>query len=143
MDLQQLSGLAFIQGIIDGTIPPPSISKTMPMKMVKASEGAVEFEVQANEQHLNPMGGVHGGFAATVLDSVSGCAVHTTLPAQVGYATVDLNIKMVKPVPINTKLIATGKVISKSKSLATAEGYIKDGDGKIYAHGTATCLIKS
>ena len=143
MDHQQLSGLEFIQGIINGKIPNPPISKTIPMKMVKADEGSVEFEVQANEQHLNPMGGVHGGFAATVLDSVTGCAVHTTLAANVSYATVDLNVKMVKPVPLNTKLIAVGKVISKSKTLCTSEGFIKDINGKIFAHGTATCIIKS
>jgi len=138
-----LTGREFIQGIIDGTIPNPPISQTVPMKMVKAEEGYVEFEVQADNRHLNPMGGVHGGFAATVLDSVTGCAVHTTLPPNISYATVDLNVKMVKPVPLDTKLIATGKVISKSKSLSTSEGFLKDNHGKIYAHGTATCIIKS
>ena len=137
-----LTGLEFIQSIISGKIPNPPISQTVPMKMVKAEEGCVEFEVQADERHLNPMGGVHGGFAATVLDSVTGCAVHTTLPANTNYATVDLNIKMVKPVPMDTPLIAIGKVISKSKLISTCEGYLKDSDGKIYAHGTATCVIK-
>jgi len=142
MNTEQLTGLEFIQGIVNGKIPNPSISETVPMKMVKAAEGYVEFEVQADSRHLNPMGGVHGGFAATVLDSVTGCAVHTTLPALASYATVDINIKMVKPVPLNTSLIATGKIISKSKSLATSEGFLKDSGGKIYAHGTATCIIK-
>jgi len=139
---EHLTGLEFIQGIIEGKIPNPSISEMIPMKMVKASEGFVEFEVHANNHHLNPMGGVDGGFAATVLDSVTGCVVHTTLPALASYATVDLNIKMVKPVPVNILLIATGKIVSKSKSLATSEGLLKDSSGKIYAHGTATCIVK-
>jgi len=142
-DTKHLSGLEFIQGIINGEIPSPPISHTFPMKMLKAEEGYVEFEVQADNRHLNPMGGIHGGFAATVLDSVTGCAVHTTLPVNVSYATVDLNVKMVRPVPVDTKLIAIGKVISKSKSLSTSEGQLKDVSGKIYAHGTATCIIKS
>lgn len=140
--LQNLSGLEIVQRVASGAIPHPPICETVPMRISKVSEGAVEFEVQADNRHLNPMGGVHGGFAATVIDSITGCAVHTTLGVNSSYATVDLNVKMVRPIQLDTKLFATGNVISRSKSISTAEGYIKDADGKIYAHGSATCIIK-
>ncbi|EPJ4856766.1 PaaI family thioesterase, partial [Acinetobacter baumannii] len=87
------------------------------------------------------LGGVHGGFAATVLDSVTGCAVHTMLPAGVGYGTIDLNVKMCRPLPQNQVLIATGKVINLSKNLGISEGKITDEEGKLYAYATATCMI--
>ncbi|MFK7200600.1 PaaI family thioesterase [Acinetobacter baumannii] len=93
------------------------------------------------DNHLNPLGGVHGGFAATVLDSVTGCAVHTMLPAGVGYGTIDLNVKMCRPLPQNQVLIATGKVINLSKNLGISEGKITDEEGKLYAYATATCMI--
>ncbi|MFI7983472.1 PaaI family thioesterase, partial [Acinetobacter baumannii] len=82
-----------------------------------------------------------GGFAATVLDSVTGCAVHTMLPAGVGYGTIDLNVKMCRPLPQNQVLIATGKVINLSKNLGISEGKITDEEGKLYAYATATCMI--
>ncbi|MDB6063039.1 MAG: putative thioesterase [Verrucomicrobiaceae bacterium] len=141
--LTNLTGLELITGVIEGRIPHPSIAETIPMKIVKAAEGFVEFVVEADTRHLNPMGGVHGGFAATVMDSITGCAVHTTLATGMSYATVDLALKMIRPIPLHTKLIATGKVMSRSKSISTAEGSIKDAEGKLYAHGTATCFIKS
>ena len=111
------------------------------MKGVAAEHGRIVFEAQADERHLNPLGGVHGGFAATVLDSVTGCAVHTVLEAGVGYGTIDLNVKMVKAVPRSVPLIAEGKVIFVSRSLGISEGTLKDADGYLYAHATATCLI--
>ncbi|WP_141102346.1 PaaI family thioesterase, partial [Acinetobacter baumannii] len=80
-------------------------------------------------------------FAATVLDSVTGCAVHTMLPAGVGYGTIDLNVKMCRPLPQNQVLIATGKVINLSKNLGISEGKITDEEGKLYAYATATCMI--
>nr|MDA4921270.1 PaaI family thioesterase [Acinetobacter baumannii] len=105
----EMTGLEFLQAMIEGHIPPASISKTIPMQPTEISEGSVTFKAQADHNHLNPLGGVHGGFAATVLDSVTGCAVHTILPAGVGYGTIDLNVKMCRPLPQNQVLIATGK----------------------------------
>ncbi len=95
----EMTGLEFLQAMIEGHIPPASISKTIPMQPTEISEGSVTFKAQADHNHLNPLGGVHGGFAATVLDSVTGCAVHTMLPAGVGYGTIDLNVKMCRPIP--------------------------------------------
>jgi uncharacterized protein (TIGR00369 family) len=124
-----------------GVFPAASITETIPMKVLSVKEGEVIFEAQADARHLNPLGGVHGGFAATVMDSVTGCAVHTMLEAGVSYGTIDLNVKMLRPVPKNTRLLATGKVINMSKSLGVSEGVLKDESGKIYAHSTATCMI--
>ncbi|HEO1837936.1 PaaI family thioesterase [Acinetobacter baumannii] len=137
----EMTGLEFLQAMIEGHIPPASISKTIPMQPTEISEGCVTFKAQADHNHLNPLGGVHGGFAATVLDSVTGCAVHTMLPAGVGYGTIDLNVKMCRPLPQNQVLIATGKVINLSKNLGISEGKITDEEGKLYAYATATCMI--
>ena len=93
------------------------------------------------KNHLNPLGGVHGGFAATVLDSVTGCAAHTVLAAGEGYGTVDLNIKMCRPIPVNKTLRAEGKVINVSKNLIISEGSIRDEDDKLYACATAINMI--
>lgn len=139
--LKELTGLEVMQGIVDGVFPMPSIAVTIPMKAIEAKHGHIVFEATADNNHLNPLGGVHGGFAATVLDSVTGCATHTTLGPAVGYGTVDLNIKMVRPVPKNTPLIATGKVLNSSRPLVISEGTLKDAAGKLYAHATATCMI--
>ena len=138
---KDMNGLEFLTAMRTGQIPPPSISETMPMQPVEVAEGFIEFEVQADHRHLNPLGGVHGGFAATVLDSVTGCAVHTMLEAGVGYGTIDLNIKMCRPIPMNKPLLATGKVINMSKNLGISEGQIVDEEGKLYAHATATCMV--
>ena len=139
--IEKLTGLEIMQGMVEGVLPMPSIALTVPMKAVEVKKGNVVFEAVADDRHLNPLGGVHGGFAATVLDSVTGCAVHSILEAGVGYGTIDLNIKMVRPVPKNITLIAIGKVLNSSRSLSISEGTLRDAAGKLYAHATATCMI--
>ena len=142
VSFSKLSGLEIIQAMIAGTFPRPSIADTMPMIFGEATSGFVKFQATADERHLNPMGGVHGGFAATILDSVTGCAVHTMLEAGAGYGTVDLTVKMLKPIPLHTELIAEGKVIHISKSIGVAEGTLKTVEGALLAHATATCWLK-
>ena len=124
-----------------GLFPPPGIASTMPMAHVEVEQGRIVCDATANATHSNPLGGVHGGFAATVLDSVTGCATHTVLAAGEGYGTTDLNIKMCRPIPFNTKMIAEGKVINVGRNLVISEGYIRDEAGKLYAHATATNMI--
>lgn len=141
MDIKSLTGLQIMQLMAAGKIPTASIAETMPMKPVEVKEGYVKFAVTADDRHINPLGGVHGGFAATVLDSVTGCASHTVLDAGVGYATTELNIKYVRPMPKNKELFAEGKVLNVSKQLVLSEGKIVDESGKIYALATATCMI--
>ncbi|WP_223145984.1 PaaI family thioesterase [Iodobacter fluviatilis] len=106
------------------------------------NEGSVRFTAQADERRLNPMCDVHGGFAAMVLDSVTACAVHSMLEAGASYATVDLNVKMVKAIPKNTELLAEVKVLHISKSIGVSEGSIKSADSTLLAHATATCVIR-
>jgi len=122
-------------------IPHASIVNTIPMKGIAVERGRIVFEATADDRHLNPLGGVHGGFASTVLDSVTGCAVHTLLDPGVGYGTIDLNVKMLRAIPKNVPLIAEGKVLHISKSLGISEGTLKDSEGKIYAYATATCMM--
>ena len=141
MSLENMSGLEIMLAMAAGKIPAASIASTIPMKVVAAEHGKVVLAATADERHLNPLGGVHGGFAATVMDSVTGCAIHTVLESGVGYGTVDLNVKMLRPVPKNVSLTAEGRVINISKSLGISEGVLKDSEGKIYAHATATCMI--
>lgn len=143
MDLKEMTGLQIMQAIASGELPFAPIAKTVPMQFQLAEEGRVIFEATANETHTNPMGGVHGGFAATVMDSVTGCAAHTVLGAGVGYGTIELNVKMCKPVPFNKTLIAEGKVINKSRRLVISEGYLRDENGSLYAYATATNMILS
>ena len=141
MNPSKMTGIELLKAMASGDIPPASISETIPMKMDSIESGIVRFTVQADNRHLNPLGGVHGGFSATVLDSVTGCAVHTALEAGAVYGTVDLNIKMMRPIPKNTKLIAVGRLINISKRFGVSEGDIRDSSGKLYAHATCTCSI--
>ena len=141
MQIDKMSGLEIMQAMVSGEISLPTICETMPMKVVEATEGRVLFETQADGRHLNPLGGVHGGFASTVMDSVTGCAVHTLLASGDAYATVDLNVKMIRPIPVNVLLVAEGTVINQSKSLGISQGVLRDQAGKLYAHATATCML--
>lgn len=136
-----MTGLELLKAMHDGHIPPASISQLIPMRGTDMTPGLIRMEAQADDRHLNPLGGVHGGFTATVLDSVTGCAIHSMLEAGVGYATVDLQIKMVRPIPKNTPLIAEGRVLNISKSIGIAEGDLKTAEGKLLAHATCTCVI--
>ncbi|MBF0303303.1 MAG: PaaI family thioesterase [Desulfamplus sp.] len=141
MDFEKLSGLEILKLVANGVISPPTMAITIPMKLVSIENGACEFHVTANKMHLNPMGGVHGGFAATALDSATGCAVHTTLQPGESYGTIDLNVKMLKPIPQNEELKAIGKVIYRSRRIGVAEASLVGKDGKLYSHATATCMI--
>ncbi|MGI9319018.1 MAG: PaaI family thioesterase [bacterium] len=141
MNLESMSGLEIIQAIIDGKLPHPSIAETIPMTFLEAEKGRVVFEATATEKHMNPMGGTHGGFASTVMDSVTGCAVHTMLEPGIPYGTIDLAVRMVRPIPRGVRLIAEGKIVNLSRSLGVSEGSLKDHSGKLYAHATSSCMI--
>lgn len=141
MNPKEMTGLQLMQAVAQGIFPMPSIAKTMPMVVDTVEPGRVVFLATANETHTNPLGGVHGGFAATVLDSITGCATHTTLDAGVGYGTIELNVKMCKAIPFNKQLRAEGRVINSTSRLVISEGYIRDENDVLYAYGTATCMI--
>jgi len=137
-----MKGLDFLQKISSGAIPPPPIMRLMDIQGVEASEGKMVFACTPGEQHYNPIGTVHGGLAATLLDSALGCAVHTMLPAGVGYTTLELHVNYVRPITIQTGLIrCEAEVIHMGRSMATAQARILDAAGKLYAHATTTCMI--
>lgn len=138
------SGLEYIQKLVAGEFPAPPIAATMGFTLAEADFGRAVFEVIPAEYHYNPIGVVHGGLAATMLDSALGCAVHTTLPAGTGYTTLELHVNMVRAITVHSGLLrCEGKVIHAGKQVATAEARLVDTNGKLYAHGTTTCMIFS
>ncbi len=141
MNPREMTGLQIMQAFANGAFPRPPISVTMPMEVDTVEENRVVFLATANETHTNPLGGVHGGFAATVLDSVTGCATHTALGAGESYGTIELNVKMCKAIPFGKTLRAEGRVINVTRRLVISEGDIRDDNGVLYAFATATCMI--
>lgn len=138
----ELSGLELLQNIADGEIPPPPMMVLMNAKVPALESGRVIFEAEPQEYHYNPIGSVHGGFAATMLDSAMGCAIHTMLPAKVGYTTLEIKVNYVRPLSANSGVIlCEGNVIHLGGKIATAEGKITNKEGKLFAHATTTCLI--
>ena len=137
-----LSGLDYLQGMMDGKFPAPAIAHTLAMSIDSIEAGKVIFSLVPQEFHYNPIGSVHGGVFCTLLDSALACAIHSTLPAGTGYTTLELKVNFVRPLTINTgKVLAIGTLIHAGRSVATAEGKIVDEQGKLYAHATTTCLI--
>ena len=138
----RMDGLSYMQAYIRGEMPNSPIAETMGFTLTKAEKGYALFEGEPQEFHYNPIGVVHGGFASTLLDSALGCCVHTTLEQGIGYTTLQLNINLVRAIALETgNLQCEGHVIHAGRQMATAEATIKDMDGKLYAHGTTTCLI--
>ncbi len=141
-ELSQISGLEFIRGIRDGKYPAPPIAKTLNYRLSEVSEGRVVFEGKPDFAAYNPLGGAHGGWFGTLLDSCMACAVQTTCPKGKGYTTVEYKITILRPVFVTTPMLkAIGTVVSSGRRIATATGEMVDGDGKIYATGTTTCLV--
>lgn len=141
-EIRAISGLDYLQGILDGKFPAPAIGKTLQFRLKEVSEGRAVFTGIPSADHLNPIGTVHGGYVATLLDSALACCVHTLCP--VGYAStsVELKINFVRPVfPQTGRLTCTGTVIHPGRQLATAEAKLVDEAGKLYAHGTQTCSV--
>jgi uncharacterized protein (TIGR00369 family) len=141
-EVAALSGLQALHAMLRGELPYPYIADTMDYLLMEVAEGRAVFQGVPQEKHLNPMGGVHGGWYATLLDSALGCAVHTLMPPGRGYTTAELSVNLVRAaVPGREPLRAIGQVIHCGRQLATAEARIVDAAGKVYAHGTTTCLV--
>ncbi len=125
-----------------GDLPMPPISVLMNVTGAEVEEGHMVFTAQPLECHYNPIGLVHGGFAATLLDSVMACAIHSRLPQGQAYTTLDLNTHYVRAITLETGPVrAEGKVVHLGARMATAEGRIIDAQGRLYAHGTTTCMV--
>jgi len=142
-DITALTGLEVMQWI--KTARPhdvPSIGRLLGMELTDVEHGRVGFTLSTVPDFANPLGTVHGGIAATMLDSAMGCAVHTTLPAGVGYTTLELKVNYIRSVATDGRtLTAEGTVIHAGRTTATAEGRVHDAAGNLIAHATTTCLI--
>ena len=140
--MMSMSGLDYLRGILSGEFPAAPIAATLGFAPTEFEHGRAVFEGTPDRYTYNPLGSVHGGWAATILDSAMGCAVHTTLPAGKGYTTVDLDIKLVRAITSRVgKLRCEAKIVHSGGSIATAEGRVIDEAGTLYAHGTTTCAV--
>jgi len=134
-------GLAALQGLIADGNPPP-IARTLDFTLTEVERGRAVFTVVPGEHHYNPIGSVHGGLAATLCDSACGCAVQSTLPAGAAYTTMDLTIKMLRGITVDTgTLFCEGTIIHAGRRTALAEARLTDTAGKLYAFATSTCMI--
>jgi uncharacterized protein (TIGR00369 family) len=132
-----------MRALAAGELPPPPIAVVMSMGPIEIEEGRVVFAGEPGEEHYNPIGMVHGGYAATILDSALGCAVHTTLPAGVGYTSLGLEIKYLRPITSDTgRVLCEGTVVHRGRRQATAEARLTaEASGKLLASGTSTLMI--
>jgi uncharacterized protein (TIGR00369 family) len=137
-----LSGMEILEAILAGELPAPPMGVTLDFVPIRMEPGLAVFQGRPLRRHYNPLGTVHGGWFATLLDSAVGCAVHSMLPAGKGYTTLELKVNLVRPLTDSVPLVrAEGKVIHTGRQVATAEGRIIGPDGKLYAHATTTCLL--
>jgi uncharacterized protein (TIGR00369 family) len=137
-----MTGIDYLQAMIDGEIPPPPITALMDMNFVSVEKGRVVFTATPNESHYNPIGTVHGGFVCTVLDSVAGCAVQSTLPAGMGYTSLEIKVNYLRGVSsASGVLTAVGTVTKPGNRVAFAEGVVTDNEGRIVATASSTLLV--
>jgi uncharacterized protein (TIGR00369 family) len=136
------SGLATMEAIRDGVLPPPPIAKLVQMGITALEEGRVEFTCELDESVYNPIGVVHGGLVCTMLDTVAGCAVHTTLPAGVAYTSIELKVNYLRAVHANSgPLTAVGRVVKPGRRVAFAEGEVLDAQGRTVATASSSLLV--
>jgi uncharacterized protein (TIGR00369 family) len=140
--LKSYDDLDFLKAIIDGTLPQPPIAETLGFNLVAASEGPAAFESLPELRHYNPIGALHGGFTATLLDSALACVIFSTMVKGDVWTTLELKLNYVRPLTKDTGPVrAEGGVLHRGRSVATSEGDLKDRAGKLYAHATMTCMI--
>ena len=141
-DIAGLTGLQVMHAMLEGRLPYPHIAETLDFYLQEVSEGRAVFQGTPQLKHYNPLGTVHGGWYATLLDSALGCAVHTMMPAGRAYTTAELGVNIVRAASHKSgPLRAIGTVLHCGRQLATAEARIVGADGKLYAHATTTCLV--
>ena len=139
---KEMNGLEFVRGLVDGTLPLNTIAETLGYDVSEVEQGRVVVTAEPNNAHLNPAGTVHGGVAATLLDSCMGLAIQSTLEKGIGQTTVEFKISLVRPITPQTGPIrAEGVVVNCGRRIGLAEGRITDQKGRLLAHGTTTCLI--
>ena len=139
---RSLSGLDFLRAIRDGSLPAPPIAELLGFRLTEVEPGHAVFEITPAERHYNPIGVVHGGLAMTLLDSAMSCSVQTRMPAGGGSTTLEAKINLVRAITQKSgRLRAIGKLVHLGGRIATAEGRLEDASGKLYAHGTTTCIV--
>ena len=135
-------GLAALRAIVAGEGPQPPLMRTLNFALVEVDEGRAVFAMTPDEYHYNPIGVVHGGVAATLLDSAMGCAVNSALPVGMGFTTLEVKVNYLRPLTMTTGPVrAVGAVVQLGRRIAVAEGSLSDASGKLYATASATCLI--
>jgi uncharacterized protein (TIGR00369 family) len=140
--MASMAGLDFVRGILDGSLPVPPIMQTIEPFNSSAEQGVVVMHSIPGFRHYNPIGSVHGGYAATLLDSAMGLAIHTMLPPGTGYTTLEFKINFIKGMTHDTGPVRSeGRTLSVGRRAATAEGRITDSKGRLLAHATTTCLV--
>ena len=138
----EMAGINYMRAIVAGEVPPPPIAVLMRMQPIEVEEGRAVFAGEPGEEHYNPIGVVHGGYASTLLDSAMGCAVHTTLPAGSGYTTQTIEVKLVRPITRDSgTLRCEAEVLHRGRRQATVAARLLSADGRLLAHGTSTCMI--
>ena len=135
------TGLEFLLALKEKQISTSPMTRTIPMTLKNVEHGKVEYLVTPDERHINFQGATHGGFAASVMDTITGGAIHSTLPKGVSFATLDLNVKMIRPLQLNVTYKAIGEMINTGRNILTSEGRIIDENGKVFAYGSATLMI--
>ena len=139
-----MSGLDFLRALRDGTLPPAPIASLFLMVPTEVDDGLVVFECRPDESAYNPIGVVHGGLVCTLADTVTGCAVHSTLESGVSYTSIDITVSYLRPVTRDSGVLrATGRVAKRGRRVAFAAAEIEDGDGRVVATATSTCLVMS
>lgn len=140
--LTSYSGIEFLRAIVAGSLPQPPISQTLGFHLVEVDEGRAVFEGLPELHHYNPIGTVHGGFAATLLDSALGCAIFSTIAKGDTWTTLEMKLNFVRRMTKDTGPVrAEGRILHRGRTVATSEGDVKDRAGRIYAHATTTCMI--
>ena len=140
--VRTLSGLEFMRGFLTGDLPSPPFMELLGIRIVSVEPGSVAFEFEPAEYMYSPLGNVHGGIVTVLLDTAMGCSFHTTLPAGVGYTTLELKVNFLRPVTAQSgTLRAEGHVLHAGSRTATTDARLSDRDGKLHAHGTSTLLI--
>lgn len=140
--MKSYDGLGFLKAIVDGTLPNPPMSEVLGFHLIEVENGRAVFEGLPEYRHYNPIGTVHGGFAATLLDSALGCAVFSTLSKGDAWTTLELKFNLVRPLTKDTGPVrAEGRIVHRGRTVATSEGDVKDRAGKLYAHATTTTMI--
>jgi uncharacterized protein (TIGR00369 family) len=136
------SGLEFLRALVDGELPAPPIARTLDLALVEVDEGRAVFAFRPQEFHYNPIGAVHGGLALTLIDSATGCAVQSLLPAGAGYTTLETKANFVRPITVDSgEVRCTAEAVHVGRSTATAQARVEDEQGRLLAHGTSTLLL--